>query len=33
MDKYIKNFVGKKIVTTMNETTDNKREEIIIRLP
>ena len=33
MDKYIKHFVEQKIVATTDETTNNKREEIIIRLP
>ena len=32
-DKYVKNFVEKKIVATTDETTNNKREEIIFRLP
>ena len=33
MDKYIKHFVEKKIVATTDETTNNKRDEIIIRQP
>ena len=33
LDKYIKHFVEKKIVATTDETTNNKRDEIIIRLP
>ena len=33
MDKYIKDFVEKKIVATTDETTNNKRDEIIIKLP
>ena len=33
LDKYDKNFVEKKIVGTIDETTNNKREEIIIKLP
>ena len=33
VDKYFKNFVEKKIVVTVDETTKNKREEIVIRLP
>ena len=33
MDKYIKHFVAKKIVATTDKTTNNKRDEIIIRLP
>ena len=33
LDKYIENFVAKKIVATTNETTNNKWEDIIIRLP
>ena len=32
LDKYVQRFVKKKIVATMDETTNNKREEIIIRL-
>ena len=32
-DKYVKHFVEKKIGATTRETTNNKREEIIIRLP
>ena len=32
LDKYVKNFIEKKIVTRTDETTNNKREEIIIRL-
>ena len=32
-DKYVKNFVEKKIVATTDEITNNKRDEIIIRLP
>ena len=32
LDIYVKNFVTKKVATT-DETTNNKREEIIIRLP
>ena len=30
LDKYVQRFVKKKIVATMDETTNNKREEIII---
>ena len=33
LDKYIKHFVEKKIEATTDETTNNKRDEIIIRLP
>ena len=33
MDKSIKHFIEKKIVATTDETTYNKRDEIIIRLP
>ena len=33
MDKYIKHFIEKKIVATTDETTNNRRDEIIIRLP
>ena len=33
LDKCIKHFVEKKIVATTDETTNNKRDEIIIRLP
>ena len=33
MDKFVKHFVEKKIVATRDETTNNKREVIIIRLP
>ena len=33
LDKYVKHFVEKKIVATTDETTNNKRDEIIIRLP
>ena len=32
LGKYVKNFIEKKIVTRTDETTNNKREEIIIRL-
>ena len=32
-DKYVKHFVGKKIVATTDETLNNKSDEIIIRLP
>ena len=33
LDKYIKHFVEKKIVAATDETINNKRDEIIIRLP
>ena len=32
MGEYVQNFIEKKIVATMDETTNNKREEIIIKL-
>ena len=33
LDKHVKHFVEKKIVATTDETTNNKSDEIIIRLP
>ena len=33
LDKYVKHFVEKKIIAATDETTNNKRDEIIIRLP
>ena len=33
MDKYVKHFVEKKKVAAMDETINNKKDEIIIRLP
>ena len=33
LDKYAKHFVEKKIVAATDETTNNKRDEFIIRLP
>ena len=33
LDKYVKNFFEKKIVATMDETKNDKRDDTIIRLP